>query len=197
MKKNILSIFSLCALMGLSGCNAFLELEPLDKVSPDQLLETEGGVKALLANIYTMIPMEDFNYRPNAGFNQRGYDGVNETTNLAFLTDEATRSDAKPQGSEEELSKVKDVLGTFSTNYASSAAGRKANIANGSKKINGSVIYPGEEFSVYQTVAPFNADNGYKLAGAYETVPLWMHMVVESVRYLLPCIMQSFVQNWK
>lgn len=91
--KNILSIFSLCALMGLSGCNAFLELEPLDKVSPDQLLETEGGVKALLANIYTMIPMEDFNYRPNAGFNQRGYDGVNETTNLAFLTDEATRSD--------------------------------------------------------------------------------------------------------
>ena len=74
----------------------------------------------------------------------------------------------KPQGSEEELSKVKDVLGTFSTNYASSAAGRKANIANGSKKINGSVIYPGEEFSVYQTVAPFNADNGYKLAGAYE-----------------------------
>lgn len=93
MKKNILSIFSLCALMGLSGCNAFLELEPLDKVSPELLLETEGGVKALLANIYTMIPMEDFNYRPNAGFNQRGYDGVNETTNLAFLTDEATRSD--------------------------------------------------------------------------------------------------------
>ncbi len=93
MKKNILSIFSLCALMGLSGCNAFLELEPLDKVSPEQLLETEGGVKALLANIYAMIPMEDFNYRPNAGFNQRGYDGVNETTNLAFLTDEATRSD--------------------------------------------------------------------------------------------------------
>ena len=93
MKKNILSIFSLCALMGLSGCNAFLELEPLDKVSPEQLLETEGGVKALLANIYTMIPMEDFNYRPNNGFNQHGYDGVNETTNLAFLTDEATRSD--------------------------------------------------------------------------------------------------------
>ena len=93
MKRNILSIFSLCALMGLSGCNAFLELEPLDKVSPDQLLGTEGGVKALLANIYTMIPMEDFNYRPNNGFNQRGYDGVNETTNLAFFTDEATRSD--------------------------------------------------------------------------------------------------------
>ena len=93
MKRNILSVFSLCAFMGLSGCNAFLELEPLDKVSSDQLLGTEGGIKALLANIYTKIPMEDFNYRPNNGFNQRGYDGVNETTNLAFFTDEATRSD--------------------------------------------------------------------------------------------------------
>lgn len=75
---------------------------------------------------------------------------------------------SKPKGSREELEKVKDVLGTFTTNYASSASGRKANIANGSKKINGSVIYPGEEFSVYNTVAPFNAENGYKLAGAYE-----------------------------
>ena len=103
----------------------------------------------------------------------------------------------KPQGSEEELSKVKDVLGTFSTNYASSAAGRKANIANGSKKINGSVIYPGEEFSVYQTVAPFNADNGYKLAGAYEngtTVDAYGGGIcqVSTTR-----IMQSSVQNWK
>ena len=85
MKKNILSIFSLCALMGLSGCNAFLELEPLDKVSPEQLLETEGGVKALLANIYTMIPMEGFNYRPNAGCNQRGYDGVNVFHNISVI----------------------------------------------------------------------------------------------------------------
>ncbi len=83
-------------------------------------------------------------------------------------TVELTAEVSKPKGSREELEKVKDVLGTFSTNYASSASGRKANIANGSKKINGSVIYPGEEFSVYNTVSPFTAENGYKLAGAYE-----------------------------
>ncbi len=52
MKKNILSIFSLCALMGLSGCNAFLELEPLDNVSPEQLLETEGGKGTIGKHIY-------------------------------------------------------------------------------------------------------------------------------------------------
>ena len=74
----------------------------------------------------------------------------------------------KPQGSEEELKKVKDVLGAYHTNYASSAWGRKANIANGCGKINGSVIYPGEEFSVYGVVSPFSKDNGYELAGAFE-----------------------------
>lgn len=81
---------------------------------------------------------------------------------------ELTAEISQPQGSAEELQKVQDVLGTFTTNYGSSASGRKANIKNGTEKINGSLIYPGEEFSVYSTVAPFNADNGYKLAGAYE-----------------------------
>lgn len=93
MKKNILSVLSLCAMIGLSGCNSFLELDPLDKVSGDQLTQTPGGLKALLATIYTMMPMEDFTYRPNAGFNQHSYDGVNATTNIAFYTDDATRSD--------------------------------------------------------------------------------------------------------
>ena len=53
--------------MGLSGCNAFLELEPLDKVSPDQLLETEGGVKGTIGKHIYHDSYEDFNYRPNAG----------------------------------------------------------------------------------------------------------------------------------
>ena len=51
MKRNIFSVAALCALMTFSGCDAFLELEPLDKVSNDQLTDTEGGIKALLANI--------------------------------------------------------------------------------------------------------------------------------------------------
>lgn len=93
MKKNILSVLSLCAMMGFSGCNSFLDLDPLDKVSGDQLTETAGGLKALLAGVYAMMPMEDFTYRPNTGFNQHAYDGVNGTTNISFYTDEATRSD--------------------------------------------------------------------------------------------------------
>ena len=35
-------------------------------------------------------------------------------------------------------------------------------------KINGTVLYPGEEFSVGQTIGPLTAAGGYELAGAYE-----------------------------
>lgn len=74
----------------------------------------------------------------------------------------------EPKGTEEELSKVKDLLGSYHTSYGTSGAGRSQNVANGTSKINGSVIYPGEEFSVYEAVSPFEASNGYELAGSYE-----------------------------
>ena len=93
MKKNILSALALCAFVGFSSCDSFLELEPLDKVSGDRLTETDGGMKALLANVYSTVPMEDFTFRPNTGFNARNYDGVNGTSNIAFLSDEAARSE--------------------------------------------------------------------------------------------------------
>lgn len=73
----------------------------------------------------------------------------------------------KPKGSTEDFEKVKDLLGTFTTSYASSAAARSANIANGCEKINGTILYPGEEFSTYEVVKPFSADNGYQMAGSY------------------------------
>ena len=93
MKKNILSALALCAVVGLSSCDSFLELEPLDKVSGDKLTETDGGMKALLATVYAAVPMEDFVFRPYTGFNARNYDGVNGASNIAFLSDEAARSE--------------------------------------------------------------------------------------------------------
>ncbi|KAI4450158.1 hypothetical protein C823_004691 [Eubacterium plexicaudatum ASF492] len=74
----------------------------------------------------------------------------------------------QPRGSKEQLSKVKDVLGTFSTNYSSSSSGRAMNVSNGCNRINGTLLYPGDEFSVYEAVSPFDAEHGYALAGSYE-----------------------------
>ena len=74
----------------------------------------------------------------------------------------------EPEGNKESLSKVKDVLGSFHTNFSDSSASRITNIKNAVSKIDGTVLYPGEEFSVYSAIAPLDADNGYELAGAYE-----------------------------
>ncbi|MCR4903640.1 MAG: VanW family protein [Butyrivibrio sp.] len=91
---------------------------------------------------------------------QNEWNGADTTIALVVVED-------KPQGSEEELLQVKDVLGTFSTSYKSSGSARSANVANGCSLINGTTIYPGEEFSVLETITPFTEENGYFPAGSY------------------------------
>lgn len=102
-------------------------------------------------------------------FIQNGFGNGESTVTLSFKED-------KPEGSYEELSKVKDVLGTFTTSYKSSGSSRSANVANGCRLINGSTIYPGQEFSVLDTITPFTQDNGYFPAGSYLN-----GLVVESI----------------
>lgn len=93
-----------------------------------------------------------------------------------FLTGEWDKEDTtidlvadtvQPRGTQEELSKVKDVLGTFTTSYSSSGANRSGNVKNGASKVNGTLLYPGDAFSMYETVSPFTEENGYYLAGSY------------------------------
>ena len=73
----------------------------------------------------------------------------------------------KPRGDTETLSKIKDKLGSYTTKYETSGADRSANIAAGCGHINGTLLYPGEQFSVYEHVSPFTEENGYHLAGSY------------------------------
>lgn len=85
-----------------------------------------------------------------------------DATLIALEVEERT-----PLHSEEELSKVTDVLGSYTTSFSGSAAGRVANVSNGCAKVNGITVYPGEEVSVHDLMAPYTAKNGYDLAGAY------------------------------
>ena len=78
-----------------------------------------------------------------------------------------TRVD-EPQGSKEELMAVKDVLGSYNTDFSSSSAARANNVSNGTRLINGTVLYPGEEFSVAGALNPMTAENGYQPAPSYE-----------------------------
>ncbi len=92
-------------------------------------------------------------------FVQNSWNAENATINLVVKED-------VPLGSED-LNLVKDVLGTYTTNYKTSGASRSANVANGCSLINGTTIYPGQEFSVLDTITPFTRENGYFPAGSY------------------------------
>ena len=74
----------------------------------------------------------------------------------------------EPKGSMEELSKVTDLLGSYHTNFSGSTENRCENVRLATSKINGTVLYPGEEFSVHDAISPIDAEGGYQLAGAYE-----------------------------
>lgn len=80
-----------------------------------------------------------------------------------------------PRGTTEELEMVHDLLGSYKTSFSSSSSDRSGNVRNGTNLVDGTVLYPGEMFSMYQTVSPFTEENGYFLAGSYSN-----GMVVES-----------------
>ncbi len=69
-------------------------------------------------------------------------------------------------GDAETYSQVDDVLGVGTTLYAETEdqASRNVNIAVGVSKINGTIVYPGEEFSTEAALVPFTAENGYEEA---------------------------------
>lgn len=74
----------------------------------------------------------------------------------------------EPKGSVEELQKMTDVLGTFTTSYSTSSSARCKNVENGCRLINGTLLYPGDEFSTYDAIKPFTEANGYYPAGSYQ-----------------------------
>lgn len=81
-----------------------------------------------------------------------------------------------PKATAEDLEKIHDVIGSYKTSFKTSNADRSGNVRNGTRLVNGTVLLPGDSFSMYQTVSPFTEENGYYLAGSYLN-----GMVVESL----------------
>lgn len=91
---------------------------------------------------------------------------LNNWNRLDFVMDAVMIEDT-PLYTRDIVEKCNALLGSFTTEYTSSAEGRAANLANGAKLINNTVLYPGEVFSGYEYLAPFTPQNGYYQAGAY------------------------------
>ena len=73
----------------------------------------------------------------------------------------------EPAVTDEPARRGTDKIGSFSTNYSASNVTRSKNLANAARLINGSVVMPGETFSVHDTISPLTEDNGYFSAPSY------------------------------
>lgn len=73
----------------------------------------------------------------------------------------------EPRGTAEELARVTDVLGTFTTSFSSSGSNRGGNVTNACRLIDGTTLYPGDEFSTLDKITPFTEGNGYYQASSY------------------------------
>ena len=88
------------------------------------------------------------------------FDGKEADFDLKVKTEE-------PKATTEDLEMVHDVIGHYTTSFSSSGTDRSGNVRNGTSLVDGTVLYPGEQFSMYKTVSPFTEENGYFMAGSY------------------------------
>ena len=72
-----------------------------------------------------------------------------------------------PTVDKELAERCKDKLGSFTTEFNAGNVSRSKNVANAARLINGTVIYPGETFSVHDAISPMTEKNGYYAAPSY------------------------------
>lgn len=177
--------------LGQSGniIKRFKELSDLrrtNKVYPVELGVDEQKIKNIISSECTRydVQAEDaLMHRSNGSFNVTpGHDGqsvdvdasvskisslISEGNINGSITADLVIEVIKPKGDTETLQSLTDVLGTFTTRFYSSGKDRVTNVANGCRLINGTLLYPGEQISVSQTISPMTEENGYALAGSY------------------------------
>jgi len=83
------------------------------------------------------------------------------------ITLKAVVEEQEPEYTEDDFYAIDSVLGQAVTDYSPGQTARSQNLATGASKISGTVLMPGEQFSVYDTVSPFTEENGYANAGQY------------------------------
>lgn len=139
----------------VDDCAAF-NSEPVEGTAymgDDGMLHVEGGTDGLtLDREATLADLQEYL----------------STRQVGDAIIEATVDRVSPELTAEMLGRMTDILGSATTDYSASSWGRATNVENGTSKINGTLLMPGESFSVTDAVAPFTAENGYELAPSYE-----------------------------
>lgn len=77
----------------LTACNDVLDLQPLDRITAEDLFSDPEGTKLYMANLYNQLPIEDFTFFPKQGFDYNNGGPNNGGFAMAMLTDEAVHSE--------------------------------------------------------------------------------------------------------
>lgn len=85
------------------------------------------------------------------------------------LTIQAVVEDTEPKYTKEMVSKCQDLLGSYSTSYATSTAARATNVQTAAGRINGTILYPGQTFSTIKVIKDRTEANGYQVASEYSS----------------------------
>jgi vancomycin resistance protein YoaR len=80
---------------------------------------------------------------------------------------EATAEITQPTHSSDELYAVQDVLGTATTDYNSGNVGRTKSLELSTTRLNGVLLYPGEEMSASTLMGERSIEGGYSTAEGY------------------------------
>lgn len=69
MKNKIIYIVLFIVSLSIFSCDKDLDIPPKNIISAEQVFTNESAIQAYLANLYIMLPIEDFNFSANNGFN--------------------------------------------------------------------------------------------------------------------------------
>ena len=92
--------------------------------------------------------------------NQAGYAGDPINAKVVF-TDDSLNDRAKL------LQRITTELGSYATDYSGSSESRKVNVQRAASLVDGHVVFPGEQFSVYDVISPIEESNGYAMGHAF------------------------------
>ena len=120
----------------------------------------DGTVKVNVEGESVSVDVEATKATIDDAINADGYSGGAITKGVVL---------ADNSGSEkmQQIARVKDLLGTYTTSYASSGPARKNNVQRAASLVDGHLLFPGEQLSVYNTIAPIEVSNGYEMAHTY------------------------------
>lgn len=91
---------------------------------------------------------------------------LNENWDHKIFSVKADMEKEEPSVKAEDLESIQDELGSFSTDAGEGE--RWQNLAAGVEKLDGTLLMPGEELSVYEATGPYDEENGYVPGASYE-----------------------------